>query len=433
VKSDRSVGLIDMGTPFSDEPTAMKDLLSDNIKISQTVKNAKTDIILTEKLTSVDISIGDIDTRVSSIETSTTDLTPRIDSLESDNTSNKQDIQDLTDITNLHTQALNVQTDKITALEDTSLSKVTGLMDTSYTISTINNAKNVITKEYLDNLNTISGYLKKDRSVILTGTGTFNTKQIASMDDLKDSNIIVTDEVRVITTLKDKLTEMDTIIQSQANLITQLQQKTDTVRVFPRRFLKTTGLPTNLTIGGNQAKRILDEVTIQNVIGYDATTFTLTGTTNKIIKELIIPPFTTKLLNIRISLSHNVSMGNTQIQPTLWRVRNDEIATPTIVAGGTVIYNNDNDARIVTTMINSIVVNGDSDPFVKYGYYIELKNLEPTALNYSSIDIFYSEIILFLKWSLLEMIVLWLKVKMKKTYVSSNLFLVKNYTKKLFL
>ena len=267
------------------------------------------------------------------------------------------------------------------------VNKHTGLMGDDYTIANITQPKNIITYEFMEVFAGISGYLKKDRSVTLTGEGTFNTKQIAGMDDLKDKNIIVTDSARVITTLKDKLIEMDAVIQSQANLITQLQEKTDTVRVFPRRFLKTTGLPTNLTIGGNQAKRILDEVTIQNVIGYDSTTFTLTGATNKIIKELITPPFTTKLLNIRISLYHTASMGNTQIQPTLWRVRNDEIATPTIVAGGTVIYNDDNDARVVTTMINSIVVNGDSDPFVKYGYYIELKNLTGTALTYSTIDI----------------------------------------------
>jgi hypothetical protein len=290
--------------------------------------------------------------------------------------------------------SLQATLDTMWSVLDISVSRVNGLMDSSYDITKITQPNNIITLEYLEYSNNISGYIKNDRTVELTGTGTFNTKQPTSMDDLITDNIIYSDSIiadetkaKAITTLKDKLTEMDAVIQSQVNLITELQEKTDTVRVFPRKLLKTTGLPTNLTIGGNQAKRILDEVTIQNVIGYDSTTFTLTGATNKIIKELITPPFTTKLLNIRISLSHTVSMGNTQIQPTLWRVRNDEIATPTIVAGGTVIYNDDNDARVVTTMINSIVVNGDSDPFVKYGYYIELKNLEPTALTYSTIDI----------------------------------------------
>jgi hypothetical protein len=290
--------------------------------------------------------------------------------------------------------SLQATLDTMWSVLDISVSKVTGKMDSSYDITKITQPNNIITLEYLEYSNNISGYIKNDRTVELTGTGTFNTKQPTSMDDLITDNIIYSDSIiadetkaKAIRTLKDKLTEMDAVIQSQANLITQLQEKTDTVRAFPRRFLKTTGLPTNLTIGGNQAKRILDEVTIQNVIGYDSSTFTLTGTTNKIIKELITPPFTTKLLNIRISLSHTVSMGNTQIQATLWRVRNDDITTPSIVAGGTVIYNDDPDARIVTTMINSIVVNGDSDPFVKYGYYIELKNLEPTALTYSTIDI----------------------------------------------
>lgn len=280
--------------------------------------------------------------------------------------------------------SLQANLDTMWSVVDNSVSRVTGIMDSSYDITKITQPKNIVTLEYLENSNSINGYIKKDRSIGLTGAGTPFSDEPTAMNDLKAENIIysnvVANETKAITTLKTKLDVIDTNI-------TNLDTKTDAVRVFPRRFLKTTGLPTNLTITGNQSKKILDEVTIQNVIGYDSSTFTLTGTTDKIIKELITQPFTTKLLNIRISLSHTASMGNTQIQATLWRVRNDTVTTPSIVAGGTVIYNNDNDARIVTTMINSIVVNGDNDPFVKYGYFIELKNLTGTVFTYSSIDI----------------------------------------------
>jgi hypothetical protein len=386
VKSDRSVGLIDMGTPFSDEPTAMKDLLSDNIKIPQTVKNSKTDITLTEKLTSVDISIGDIDTRVSLIETSTTDLTPRIDSLESDNTSNQQDIQTLTDITNLHTQALNVQTNKITALEDTSLSKVTGLMDASYDITKITQPENIITLAYLEYSNNISGDLKSDRSVLLTGEGTFNTKQIASMDDLKDSNIIITDSSRVITTLDSKLIDID-------NKITTLENTANAFKVAQSRRLVKPNADI-ITILGQGRLFPIDTFTPTTIAGYESDTFTIeTLNGKKVIKEKMNNGVKTRHLNIRLSLGHTTTMANKKVELAVFLFRGGQTGLDdnSAIATGSSMLFYDTDTRGQSTNLLSVVVNGIDDKFVTEGFFIVLKSLNQSGTNPDNEKLIFSK------------------------------------------
>ena len=64
-----------------------------------------------------------------------------------------------------------------------------------------------------------AGDLKSDRSVDVIGLGEANSNQVASMKDLKDSNIIVGNSARVITTLDSKLNQIDTNIETINNNI----------------------------------------------------------------------------------------------------------------------------------------------------------------------------------------------------------------------
>jgi uncharacterized coiled-coil protein SlyX len=387
VKSDRSIGLIDMGTPFSDEPTAMKDLLSDNIKISQTVKNAKTDIILTEKLTSVDISIGDIDTRVSSIETSTTDLTPRIDSLESDNTSNKQDIQTLTDITNLHTQALNVQTDKITELEDTSLSKVTGLMDDSYTINTINDAKHVIIKEYLDS------------KLIDIDTDITNLQDNIGSVNITALQTQTTTNTNDITNIKAVNTSQDSTIaslQSQvASLLTKLNSYDTKYRSFTSKLVKN-----GLNVDINSNSNILTNLT-KYFIASQNPTITSFGSSisglplgainlievgtgaNQGFKFPIIDGIVNANLTFTVRVTGSIS-GNAGT-PRELIVYLRRVSDNSIVANGGIIKVNDNNFNARSVIVPSFI-QGVNDPFYVGGFYLDLLNQSGGNLTLTSIE-----------------------------------------------
>ena len=69
------------------------------------------------------------------------------------------------------------------------------------------------------------GDLQSDRSKLLVGAGVFNSKQVVSMDDLKDSNIIVGDSARAITTLANKLNSMDIAISLNTGNLDILDHK----------------------------------------------------------------------------------------------------------------------------------------------------------------------------------------------------------------
>ena len=230
-----------------------------------------------------------------------------------------------------------------------------------------------------------TGDVKADRSVLLTGSGAFNTKQVASMDDLKDTNIIVGGTARVITTLDTKLVEIDTnIVNINSNIstinnnITNLQTQTNTVYKFARKLKRTA--TTSLTIAGNASKRILDDVIIDTSSPYnDTTSFTLEGTTNKIIRE---KDDDYKELEIVITLGHTANMGATKFEVQLWR----NTPTPSIVRWGSKLEFNDTDERGNTTQISTFKA-GINDPYVTNGYYIVLRNLTGTVLTYSIVDI----------------------------------------------
>lgn len=116
-----------------------------------------------------------------------------------------------------------------------------------------------------------AGDLKADRSVLLTGTGGFNTKQVTSMDDLKDSNIIVTDTARVVTTLDTKLAELDaTIANINVNILNK-QQLLINIPILATRI--NTGLTQNVLLG---------TPTILGLTGYNVNDYI--SVTNNIIK-----------------------------------------------------------------------------------------------------------------------------------------------------
>jgi len=204
------------------------------------------------------------------------------------------------------------------------------------------------------------------------------------MDDLKDSNIIITDSARAIITLKTKLDTMDGIIQSQADLITQLQEKTDIVRAYDRNFTKTT--TTEETLAPNTPTRILDRVTLGTNYIND---FIFTSGTNAFIKETIRENLLYKDINIRVILSHTTtSLGNTQLQYELWKQGDsptDTTKQPLVV--GTPIYINDPDTRRTSCIMDTKLNNGINDNFVVSGYYLVLRNLTGTALRYNKLEI----------------------------------------------
>lgn len=249
-----------------------------------------------------------------------------------------------------------------------------------------------------------TGDLKSDRSVKLTGVGSFNTKDITAMDDLKSQNIIVSNTARAIVTLDFKLNSIDTNISQNTNNIatinsnigsvniTDLQTQTDintnkitalesignTIYKFPRKLIRTQ--TTNLTIAGNSSKRILDDVVIDTSSPYfDSTSFTLEGTTNKVIKE---KDNDYKELAIAVTLSHTGNMNATKLEVQLWR----NTPTPTLVRLGNQLDFNDPDTRGNTSQILTFKA-GLDDPYVTNGYYIILRNLTGTALTYSKVDV----------------------------------------------
>lgn len=151
-----------------------------------------------------------------------------------------------------------------------------------------------------------------------------------------------------------------------------------TVYKFPRKLVRTQ--TTNLSIAGNSSKRILDDVVIDTSSPYfDSTSFTLEGTTNKVIKE---KDDDYKELAIAVTLAHTGNMNATKLEVQLWR----NTPTPTLVRLGNQLDFNDADTRGNTSQILTFKA-GLDDPYVTNGYYIILRNLTGTGLTYSKVDI----------------------------------------------
>jgi hypothetical protein len=271
-------------------------------------------------------------------------------------------------------------------LTENSVNKKTGLMDSSYDITTITQPKNVITLEYLENSNTISGYVKKDRSIELTGTGTFNTKQITAMDDLKDSNIIITDEARVVTTLKSKLIDMD-------SKITALESNEDAFKVAQSRRLVKPNTDI-ITILGQGRLFPIDTFTPTTAAGYESDTFTIeTLNGKKVIKEKMNNGVKTRHLNIRLSLGHTTTMANKKVELAVFLFRGGQTGLDdnSAIATGSSMLFYDTDTRGQSTNLLSVVVNGVDDKFVTEGFFIVLKSLNQSSPNPDSEKLIFTK------------------------------------------
>ena len=217
-------------------------------------------------------------------------------------------------------------------------------------------------------------YLQLDRSVNLVGAGEFNSKQVASMDDLKDSNIIVGDSVRVITTLDSKLNQIDT------NII-NLQSSIPTFKVAQsRRLVKPN---TNIIeIAGQGRLFPIDSFIPTTATGYETDTFTIeTFNGKKVIKEKMENGIVTRHLNIRLSLGHTASMTSKKIELAVYLFRGSQTGLDdnSAIATGSSMLFYDTDARGQSTNLLSVVVNGVNDAFVTEGWFIVLKSLNPSA------------------------------------------------------
>jgi hypothetical protein len=219
-----------------------------------------------------------------------------------------------------------------------------------------------------------SGDLKSDRSVTLTGTGTFNTKQTAAMDDLKDSNIIITDSARVITTLDSKLIDID-------NKITTLENTANAFKVAQsRRLVKPD--TSIITILGQSRLFPIDTFIPTTVAGYESDTFTIeTFNGKKVIKEKMNNGVITRHLNIRLSLGHTTTMANKKVELAVFLFRGGQtgLDDTTAIATGSSMLFYDTDARGQSTNLLSVVVNGVDDAFVTEGFFIVLKSLNPSG------------------------------------------------------
>lgn len=266
--------------------------------------------------------------------------------------------------------------DTLWSVVDNSVSKITGIMDYSYDITKITQPRNIITLEYLENSNTFNGYIKKDRTIELTGTGTFNTKQITAMDDLKAENIIVTNSARVVTTLDSKLINMD-------SKITTLENKTNAFKVAQsRRLVKPNA--SIITVAGQSRVFPIDSFIPTTATGYETDTFTIeTFNGKKVIKEKMENGVITRHLNIRLSLGHTTTMASKKVELAVFLFRGGQTGLDdnTAIATGSSMLFYDTDTRGQSSNLLSVVVNGVNDSFVTEGFFIVLKSLNPTAEN----------------------------------------------------
>jgi hypothetical protein len=276
---------------------------------------------------------------------------------------------------------------------ENSVNKHTGLMGDDYTIANITQPKNIITYEFMEVFAGISGYLKKDRSVTLTGKGTFNTKQTAAMDDLKDSNIIITDEARVVTTLKDKLDAMDTIITNLTNKLNDYDTK---YRSFTCKRVKS-----GLNVAINSSNTNLTNLTqyfraSQNpeITSFGSSISGLPlGAINLIeagsgVNQGFRFPLIDGIVNSNLQFSIRVT-GNITGNPATAReliVYLRRVSNNTIVANGGIIKVNDNNFSARTVIVPSFI-QGANDPFYTGGFYLDLLNKSSGDLTLTSIEL----------------------------------------------
>jgi hypothetical protein len=261
-----------------------------------------------------------------------------------------------------------------------------------------------------------NGDLKSDRSVNLIGAGVFNSKQVTSMDDLKDSNIIVGNSARVITTLDSKLNQIDTNIDTiNDNIgavdITVLQTQTNT---------NTTDIATNLSLFNsykNKINQFQEDWNRSNIAStvINSNPSALTNLTNIIsgagvvklqtkrnnngealINNPTLIPITNgwKLpildmkvykLDIRVGVTGSLSgtAGTArELIVYLRRMRDNSIAT-----NGGVIKINDNNFNGRGTTLFSYVLT-ENDTFITNGFYIDLLNNSGANLTLTSLNIF---------------------------------------------
>jgi hypothetical protein len=238
-----------------------------------------------------------------------------------------------------------------------------------------------------------SGDLKSDRSVLLTGTGLFNTKQIASMDDLKDSNIIVTDEARVITTLKDKLDGMDSIITNLTNKLNSYDTK---YRSFTSKRVKT-GLNVSINSNANNLTNLT-----QYFIASQNPTITSFGSSisglplgainlievgtgvNQGFKFPVINGIvnTNLIFNIRVTGAISGNAGTPRELICYLR----RISDNSLVANGGIIKVNDNNFNSRSVIVPSFL-QGATDPFYTGGFYLNLLNNSGGNLTLTSIEL----------------------------------------------
>jgi hypothetical protein len=238
-----------------------------------------------------------------------------------------------------------------------------------------------------------SGDLKSDRSVPLTGAGTFNTKQIAGMDDLKDSNIIVTDEARVITTLKDKLDAMDTII---TNLTTKLNSYDTKYRSFTCKRVKS-GLnvainsnATNLTnltqyFRASQNPVVTSFGSSISGLPLGAINLIEVGTgVNQGFKFPIIDGIVNANLTFTIRVTGSISGPAGNPRELICYLR--RVSDNSIVANGGIIKVNDNNFNSRSVIVPSFI-QGATDPFYASGFYLDLLNNSGGNLTLTSLEL----------------------------------------------
>ena len=237
------------------------------------------------------------------------------------------------------------------------------------------------------------GDLKSDRSVLLTGAGTFNTKQIAGMDDLKDTNIIITDSARVITTLKDKLDAMDTIITNLTNKLNSYDTK---YRSFTSKFVKSglnVAINSNINILTNLTKYF---VASQNpaitsfgssISGLPLGAINLieVGTgANQGFKFPIIDGIVNANLTFTIRVTGAISGNAGTPRELIAYLR--RVSDNSLVANGGIIKVNDNNFNARSVIVPSFI-QGANDPFYTGGFYLDLLNKSGGNLTLSSIEI----------------------------------------------
>jgi hypothetical protein len=237
------------------------------------------------------------------------------------------------------------------------------------------------------------GDLKSDRSVLLTGKGTLNTKQIASMDDLKDTNIIVTDSARVITTLKDKLDTMDAIITNLTNKLNDYDTK---YRSFTCKRVKSglnvsinssnTNL-TNLTqyLRASQNPAITSFGSSISGLPLPAINLIEVGTgANQGFKFPVIDGIVNTNLTFTVRVTGSISGNAGTPRELIAYLR--RVGDNSLVANGGIIKVNDNNFNARSVIVPSFI-QGANDPFYTGGFYLDLLNNSGGNLTLTSIEL----------------------------------------------